>query len=233
MLGIRRRNQYLFTPKKISGIVAWYDASNLASITKDGGNLVSQWSDISGNAKHLTQATGSAQPLFVSAALNNRAVIRTDGVNDSLVSPAMGFSGDQALTILAVFKQISGGYNIGFSVTTAGGLYDNKWNHLLGTAVNTTGVSTSFHLRTITKSAGVFNPNAVQRINAESATNTYSGTQAATYIPNFNVSTTFNIGSFWGSFGSLDVAEIVIYNRVLNATELAKVENYLKRKYAL
>lgn len=43
----------------------WYDASDTGSITIGTG--VSQWNDLSGNAKHLTQATGGNQPGYTSA----------------------------------------------------------------------------------------------------------------------------------------------------------------------
>lgn len=50
----------IVTPADLSPY-AWYDASNSSSVIQSGG-LVSQWSDISGNGKHLTQATASARP---------------------------------------------------------------------------------------------------------------------------------------------------------------------------
>jgi len=48
----------------IPGCILWLDASDLSSITKDGSNKVSQWSDKSGNAKHATQAVGANQPTY-------------------------------------------------------------------------------------------------------------------------------------------------------------------------
>jgi hypothetical protein len=227
-IGMNRRD--VFNPKQVSGLVLWVNAAN---VIKDGSNNVSQMTDLSGGGKHLTQATLLNQPLFVPAALNNRAVIRTDGVNDSLVSPAMGFSGDQAVTMFVVFKHTSGGAVCGFLSTQAGGIYQEKWNHLVATASSSAGVATAYHVRTISKTPGVFQPNAVQRVNGSAVTNTYSGTQVSTYVPNFLSSTTFLIGIWAGQYGVNDFAEIVIYNRVLNGSELAKVEGYLKRRYAL
>jgi hypothetical protein len=43
-----------WTPASVSTDV-WYDASNAATITSSGG-LVSQWNDLSGNARHATQS---------------------------------------------------------------------------------------------------------------------------------------------------------------------------------
>ncbi len=50
-----------WTPTAIS-TVAWYDASNLDSITDDGSGNVTNWNDLSGNGVHLSQTTVSRQP---------------------------------------------------------------------------------------------------------------------------------------------------------------------------
>ena len=42
--------------------VAWYDSTDLTTITKDGANLVSRWNDKLGSGHDLIQATGTKQP---------------------------------------------------------------------------------------------------------------------------------------------------------------------------
>lgn len=64
-------NGYSFLPSSISGLQAWYDASVVTNFTVDGSNRVSQWNDSSGNANHLIQATGSAQPQWTASAKNS------------------------------------------------------------------------------------------------------------------------------------------------------------------
>src|SRR3546814_13536118 len=44
-----------FLPSSLSGLAAWYDASDDATVT--GVDPVTQWDDKSGNAKHLSHAT--------------------------------------------------------------------------------------------------------------------------------------------------------------------------------
>lgn len=63
-VAVANRYTPISAPTDISGCIAYYDASDVASITKDGGNLVSQWADKSGNANHLVQASGTLQPLY-------------------------------------------------------------------------------------------------------------------------------------------------------------------------
>src|SRR5258708_6055170 len=59
-----------FTPASITTSF-WYDASNAGSITQSGGT-VSQWNDLSGNARHLTQATTTLQPTYTASVLNSK-----------------------------------------------------------------------------------------------------------------------------------------------------------------
>jgi hypothetical protein len=72
-----------WTPASIAGLVAWYDASNAASITASAGN-VSQWNTLGGSAAgaHLVQATSTNQPKTGTRTINAKNVIDCDGSND-------------------------------------------------------------------------------------------------------------------------------------------------------
>jgi len=62
--------------RRIPGLESWWDASDAASVTLDEGR-VSQLSDKSGNARHLTNTTsGSTQPTYVTGARNGLNVMR-------------------------------------------------------------------------------------------------------------------------------------------------------------
>lgn len=69
-----------FNPLSVSGCKLWLKAD--VGITKDGGNLVSQWDDQSGQANHLVQATGTNQPLWVSNNRSSKPTINFDGVDN-------------------------------------------------------------------------------------------------------------------------------------------------------
>lgn len=77
----------------------WYDATDLATITKDGSNLVSDWAAKGGAAtgKNLLQGTGINQPLWVSP-----GTIRFDGVDNFLKSAA--FTWNQPCYVYILFK---------------------------------------------------------------------------------------------------------------------------------
>lgn len=60
--------------------VAWYDSSDLTTITKDGSNLISLWKDKLGSGHDLT-STGTAKPLHTS-----EKTVLFDGINDAMTS---------------------------------------------------------------------------------------------------------------------------------------------------
>jgi len=82
-----------FSPLDLSPAL-WLDGDDVATFTKDGSNLVSQWNDKSGNARHVSQATGTKQPTWTAAAINGRAAPDFDG-GDTLTNLTAGgvFSG--------------------------------------------------------------------------------------------------------------------------------------------
>lgn len=68
----------LWTPAEITTQL-WFDASDNATITLGTG--VSQWDDKSGNARHVSQATGANQPLHGALTLNGLPVLTYDATD--------------------------------------------------------------------------------------------------------------------------------------------------------
>ena len=63
-----------------SDLQFWVDALESSSITLSGAT-VSQWNDLSGNNRHLTQANGSLQPLYITSGAGSVGV-GMDGIDD-------------------------------------------------------------------------------------------------------------------------------------------------------
>lgn len=78
--------------------VAWYDASDLTTITKDGSNKVSRWNDKLGSGNDLIQATGNSQPIW-----SNDGIL-FDGIDDVLKKQ---FSLVQPVSIYVVVTPVS------------------------------------------------------------------------------------------------------------------------------
>lgn len=84
----------VWSPAALTGLQLWLDASDAATVlegtadTAEANDPVSQWSDKSGNARHATQGTLAARPVYRSAAQNGRNVIEWDGADDFLTTGA-------------------------------------------------------------------------------------------------------------------------------------------------
>jgi len=94
-----------WTPASVT-TAFWYDASNFASITQSGGT-VSQWNDLSGNARNLAQATIGNQPAYATGVLNGLPGLHFINTTSGATSSVMGtasFAQSQILTTVMAFK---------------------------------------------------------------------------------------------------------------------------------
>ncbi len=83
-----------FTPADLPNLVAWYDASDLTTITESGG-AVSQWDDKSGNGWHLLQGTGGDRPTSGTRTVNGLNVLDFNGTSSKMaVGSVTGLSGN-------------------------------------------------------------------------------------------------------------------------------------------
>lgn len=65
-----------FNPRSIAGLEAWWDASDTANVTVDGGRVAALL-DKSGKGRHAeNNISGSTQPDYITAALNGRNAAR-------------------------------------------------------------------------------------------------------------------------------------------------------------
>lgn len=229
-----------FSPDDISDLKLWLDANDAATITKDGGNLVSQWDDKSGEGNNVSQATPSQQPLWVDAVQNGLPIIRFDGVNDFLKrSTYVGgvlaqpntafvvckFPGIASGTLAPVFDGGSGNsqrnlfYNQQPATSTTGHVV------FAGTGlVNTTTTKDTTNIRLYDL---VFNGGS-SRLFRDSVQ--LSAGNAGTF-PMGGVSlAVFNNVTF---FANPDIAEILIYNKLLTTQEKDDVRDFLNTKWGL
>lgn len=106
---LRPRNA--FSPRSISGLQLWLDASDAASVTLNG-STVSEWRDKSGGNRHATQGTANNQPPYAASSLNSRATLTLDGTSDDM-------SGSLSYTLTAqtviVVARLTAASGAGFS----------------------------------------------------------------------------------------------------------------------
>jgi hypothetical protein len=224
----------------LTNLYTWYRADKGVT-TATGVNL---WADQSVTLKDLTQATAGAQPVYNNTAnlINFNPTLTFDGTNDVLSNTTISHSGTNGEDMFAVVLPNS----------VPAGVHDIIG---LGTVANT-GNSTEFRLgndrlnyisaNSVTIGA-ISNPSTsfgVQLANANK-----SNTGAASIFLNGNsvitgtiaempVSNQLNLGArrlsgVNGLFFNGRIAEVVLYNRQLTATERPRVASYLAIKYGI
>ena len=202
-------NDY-FMPPVQSGLVGHYDGSQWAS---------TQWRDTSGYGNHAVIG-GSG---LGTSTLNSRVVL-TGSTATTITWPSGILPATFTLFHVTRYDSPDAAWRIIQGVTTnwlnghyggyAGVAHHNGW---IGSYPNTSVGQYSWVLSTGT--------NTAYRVNGSLHGSTGSGT------PNYD-RICINAG-LYNQNSSWQCAEVIVYNRTLNATEVASVESYLNEKYAL
>ena len=220
-----------WTSARLSSLAFWYRAD--LGITLSGGSSVSAWADQSGNGRHVTQGTGAAQPtLTTNATLGGRSVLSFDG-GDRLVSSAFDLS-----NTLSLFFVLG-------SVTSRGmiaehGLGTHWYAYSTGNAAvfflshNTTQSPVTTWAQANQQGAVIYDRSAAPVIRGNRAVLTPTATSGSPPVAG-NVNAALAIGA--RTDGSLphngQIAEVIGYNRAVDAAEIALVEAYLLRRYGV
>ena len=208
---------------QFANLVGWWRADGLS---QGNGTPVSSWSDSSGNGNTATQATLSQQPTFNTNVLNGLPALNFTQSNHTAMSTGLTFS-SQPLTIVLVYRttSTSGNHRAIQSSTT---------NWLMGPYG---GYHEAFNGNFMSSTAAVASNVWV------TMTVTTSGSGTTLYINNGSVGSnggitpiatvSFGYTSNFGEGFDGDVAEICIYNRVLNSTERSDLAIYIAAKYGI
>lgn len=214
-----------FDPRSIANLAAWYNASDTASLTMETG--VRQWSDISGNGRHLDQTTLNNQPAVANSAINSRPAIDFDGSNDSLSAT---FTLSQPVRIFCVGNFRATGTQTQLfdgNATNSMRLYVSGVNQLALFA----GATLSATVASIT---GWFVYECV--FNGASSSLIIDGTTLASGNAGSNVAGGLRLavlGTGNSNFTNCQIAEVVLYSRAITAGEASSVRSYLGGKYAI
>lgn len=213
-----------------NGLKVWLKADAL-SLTE--GAAVSSWTDSSGENNHATQATGSKQPSYHLGVLNDLPTVRFDGTADVLELPnfASGFTEGE---FFVVMKGVSDtGPDFG-STPWRFGMSGNRdhWAYQDGNVYSDWGSTTRYNLG---NPSPLFNQWRLVNIVSKAGewTCRIDGDVFYTRASNTVGFPTPIIGGWVAEFWPGDFAEMMVYNRVLTATERKNVENHLRAKYDL
>ncbi|MDO8544176.1 MAG: LamG-like jellyroll fold domain-containing protein [Opitutaceae bacterium] len=235
------------SPAVSSGLQLWYRAD--LGITRDAADKVSRWVDLSGNAVHLAQGASAAQPLAVASSLGGKAAVRFDGVASTLRTSATVdlMQGSSDMTVVVVMKA-------GASQPTYADVMD--YNH--GTAPYGGFVVQQNVGHFNQYGFGWRDPGDAGWIGLESTLPIAAdapqllefvkeGTTQAGHLNGAPLFTTsvpaqmlvnapriFSLGSFVAEnsrYFNGEIAEVLIYNRALTATERARIEDGCGTRY--
>lgn len=208
--------------------LAWFDTSDTASISQVA-NAVSQINDKSGNARHLTQATGANQPVTNTRTINSLNVLDFNGTTHLLSSPS--FVQAQPITAFVVCQLDVAAAVIREALGSAApsgdspALYqksDTTFAYYAGAEVSmATASDTNPHVL-----AAVFS--------GASSVGYLDGVQKATSSPGTaGFSTGFAMGasSAPSAFWDGRIGELLIYPSAFDAGTIASASAYLRTKW--
>ena len=221
----------------------WYDGADLSTYVPSATdeNQITQWTDKSNFAHNANPDGGAAKPTYENTTLQNGyGYLEFDG-NDSLtVNPFTQLASQAGFTVFVVAKQLNTtGTQVLASTDQAElAIVGGSGNFTVGmasvTASSTTAADTNWRVHSlIYDGTGATNADKLKyRIDKTGQTLTFTGTVAATTDASNNE---FFIGNDVGGTNGLVgyVAEVILFNRTLSATEYANVENYLTNKWGL
>lgn len=215
----------------LPGPLLWFDASRLRGYST--GDLVGTVPDLSGNGWSAVQATAAARPTYQPNVLNGFPVLRFDGSNDIVSTPSLALAG-AGMAMFAVLAQ---------RVSQAGNIRAIGWN---GTNVAKIQVGASHgNIIAAYTSGGAITGSATPMAQGAFGVCTFyfdnvrlysyvNGANSANAAASGGVTTApCDIGGGAGSFLDGDVAEVIVYDRVLTTAERQTVERALGAKYGI
>lgn len=235
-----------FAPSDISGLVAWYDFSDITTLFTDSARTTAVTADAdpiggvtdkSGSANHLGQGTASKRPTYKVAIQNSKSIARFDGTDDLLsASLALPYSG---VTFAAVYLYNQSVAFNGFLAQVTGGSYAirikgrgnpdgaqiilSRNSPYAETSDNQAMSANAFHVVVF----GIISASDVQVWVDSVSGGSTSGSFSAS-----GSSTTFNLGKSDTYFPG-DVGEFLIYDSVLSAGNRALVQTYLNSRWGV
>ena len=230
-----------FTVSTIPGIFAWYDATNVSSITKDGSSRITSWNDISGNGRHLIYTTTTPamdptySPVHTPNGINSNYTAFFDGALSKRMWTAGWTAVAQPFTWIIVIKPTNigtGTWQVFHDGATAGSSYRNAMMKDTGT---TNGAMTAGTAATITPAFDNTSQIRISCFNGASSYHQKNNLAPMTVSVGTNSLGGIILGADYGvsSFAYSHIGEVIVYNRSLSTVELNTVLNYTNNKWGI
>lgn len=227
-------------PVLIDSVIAWYDASDERTITHTAGS-VSQFDDKSGNDYHLTQTTGSDQPVTGTRTLNSLNVLdfSSNWHLDLSSKLGLGTNPDVSMIVVISLDSVSSlGKIIQLgtqtrSIAMAEGTSGWSWRFNDGNEAYTTApiASTPYVISGVRDSGGDYLSSKMFEDGVEltrSSGSNDSGTPDLTDYFIIGAGENSGVGQWFSGI----IAEVIVLNSN-SASERVLCENYLKSKWGI
>jgi hypothetical protein len=207
----------------LNGLRIWVGADS--GVTTDSSGLVSSWADQSNHSNHLTQGAPESRPLLVPNAANGMPVLRFDGSNDALnfttrlqgIRTAFWVVSESSSASLASWRPLLGDATT-FDFLGGFGAPGKIWDPAFAHA-NIRNGQTYLNSQPV-DGAQTDRPRSLSVISLATA----GPVTAGGFAPDRNI-----VGRAWWG----DLAELIVYDRVLTPAERRSVEDHLRSKYRI
>ena len=219
-----------------TNMAGWWDPSVSSSVTLSSGK-VSQINDLSGNGRHMVQATSAQQPTYTTAGRNGLNTMTFNGIEN--LSP----SGTMSSTYLTMFivarnlysnRTTTSWTNEQLNLQNSDGVSD-IWDFQLGTGGTNNyhwadgAKNDVWHYFSITRPLTGTNPTAtIDGGGSWSNTRTAGHTIPALSTGKLQLGrrSTDNGQPLYG-----DIGEVILYTDIKGSTDITAINNYLKAKW--
>jgi hypothetical protein len=230
------------TSVPLSGMVAWLDASNSSSYTKDGSNNITALTDLSPNHTSFTINTTklvwnanqkNGLPAYYSNGANNIAIltnytIQNNSITVFYVAKDTAIQNQSNENPICIDNGANGEYYKFLSGINHTGSTTGSYNVLMGNGSTFAGLPTPITVPYNTWSLYGLTNNGTCNIYYNSATIGQTGDLSSYVSSGLLKIITSVYRPFFGYIG-----EMLVYNRVLNSTEVTQVVNYLNNKWTV
>ncbi len=223
-------------PLDIPGCILWLDAGDVdgdgnPATDPPAGTTITRWTDLSGAGHDADGYAGN--PSFVPTGPNGKSVIRFDGVGSDHLFTSHDFRHVAEYSVFLVARYTGGDSERVLSSKDMNWLFGFHQNgdqrfHANGWIVNSGTANTNWHVHAGTMSDDA-DPRAAFWKDGTLLAANHVGSHNTDYKPG-----RLSIGGYNAEeFSKCEVAEIIYYDRELSHQEVAKLGDYLARKYGL
>jgi hypothetical protein len=237
-----------FDPRRIAGLLAWYDASDLSTLAQnsDGTTAASAQSDPVGylrdkgpNGHNMTQSDNNLRPLLQLNEQGGKSTLLFDGSNDRLINTT-DFLNGREVSVVYVAKRLAD-TNVS-AVISAGRLGAAAPEVAFESTLRNTFLTPNNRVRVLPAAAGsIVRRNGAASLDTGSSPTTYM-IAAASLVGTINAGTAGSgvlLGGARESGGSISfffsglIGEVAIYSGRLSLVQLQSLERYLSKKWGI